>query len=203
MTSVNNNENDVSLENILHRCGGFGRFQLFHYFFLNLLEISAGLVAFYYVYGVAEPDHRCRLPASIWPDDHQYNPANSTQLALVNLYIPRDDEDPKKWNPCQMYTAATVSNRTLITCPNGWIFDRNIYGFTLTEEANFICDSKSKRSWLSTMVQLAGFFLLVVGTLADRFGRRTVIIGVNFFLFTICIFLQILIQWIPMAMNTK
>lgn len=201
MPSVNSDGSNVSLENVLHRCGGLGRFQLIHYFFLNLLEICAGLVGFYYVYGAAEPEHRCRLPTSIWPDDHQYNPVNSTYVSLLKRYIPLDDD--KKWNQCQMYSSAVLSNRTLIDCPNGWIFDRSVYGFTFTEEANFICHSKSNRSWLSTMVQLAGFFLLVVGALADRFGRRAVITGVNFVIFVVCILMQIFMQWIPMSINSK
>ncbi|CAF5121430.1 unnamed protein product, partial [Rotaria sp. Silwood1] len=73
---------DVSVDSVLKQCGDFGRFQLFHYFFLNLLQISTGLVAFYYIYGAAEPEHRCRLPSSIWQNDSQYNPVNATLKAL-------------------------------------------------------------------------------------------------------------------------
>src|ERR1700734_8397 len=80
-----------TLEDVLRRCGGFGRFQWFHYFFLNLIQIFAGMLYFYYVYGAAEPAHRCRLPSSLWPNDNQFNPINTEYEARLRQYIPMEN----------------------------------------------------------------------------------------------------------------
>jgi hypothetical protein len=189
----------ISLDDVLRRCGDFGRFQWIHYCFLNMLHISAGLVAFYYVYGAAEPEHRCRLPPSLWPNDNQYSPINATHESLLRLYIPTDNG---KWDKCHLFDSINL-NKSLIDCPNGWIFDRHVYGFTYTEEANFVCHAKSKRSWLSTLIQTAGFLLLIVGALADKFGRKVTITGVGLLLFSVCLCMQVAMQWIPMSTNSK
>ena len=38
--------NDPSFESTLRKCGDFGRFQWMHFFFINLLTMSGGLVSF-------------------------------------------------------------------------------------------------------------------------------------------------------------
>ncbi|CAF3868638.1 unnamed protein product [Rotaria sp. Silwood1] len=187
---------NVTVDSVLKQCGDFGRFQWFHYFFLNLLQISAGAVAFYYVYGAAEPEHRCRLPSSILQNDNQYNPVNSTLKSLIDKYIPISNG---KWDKCHIWD----SNRRLVDCPNGWVFDRHIYGFTFTEEAYLVCHTKGKKSWISTVMHIAGFTLLIVGPLADRFGRKTMIIFLTLTLFLICLLLQSLMQWVPMSIHVK
>ncbi|CAF4507366.1 unnamed protein product [Rotaria magnacalcarata] len=60
----------ISLDIILQKCGDLGRFQLFHYFFINLISMSAAVVGFYYVFAAANIDHRCRLPDNVWPNDN-------------------------------------------------------------------------------------------------------------------------------------
>ncbi|CAF1322385.1 unnamed protein product [Rotaria sordida] len=55
---------EVSLENVIRRCGDFNRFQLIHYIFLSFLTLSSGINGFYYVFGLAEPDFYCRLSSN-------------------------------------------------------------------------------------------------------------------------------------------
>ncbi|CAF5101340.1 unnamed protein product, partial [Rotaria sp. Silwood1] len=52
----------ISLDNIIRKCGDFGRFQIIHYFFSSIIAMSGSIISFYYVFGIAKPDHRCRLP---------------------------------------------------------------------------------------------------------------------------------------------
>jgi len=188
---------ETSLDNILRKCGDFGRFQFVHYFFMNLIAMSAGVISFYYVFSAAEPDHRCRLPINIWPDDTQYNSINETHEIYLNRYIPKI-KDGKKWEKCVYYT-----NDTVVNCPNGWIYDRSIFGYTFTEEANFVCQNKSQKSWLATAVQFGGFSLLIIGSLADRYGRKKIIVIVTILLFCTCLITQIIMQWIAMTVKTK
>lgn len=188
-----------SLDDVLHRCGGLGRFQWFQYCILSLVHISAGLAAYYYVYGAAEPDHRCRLPSSIWPNDNQYSPINSTHESLLHLFIPQKNG---KWDQCHLFDSTSM-NKTLGECSNGWVFDRDVFGYTFTEEMVLVCQTKPKKSLLSTLVQAGGFLVLVAGVLADKFGRKRTLIVTDILLFIICLIGQCIIQWIPMSINAK
>mgnify|MGYP001058584150 FL=1 len=189
-----------TLDDVLRQCGGFGRFQWFNYVFLVTLEIAASLVSFYYVFGAAEPEHRCRLPTSIWPDDNQFNPTNTTYETCLYENIPLNDH---KWDQCHLRNS-TYSNESYVTdCSNGWVFDRSVFGYTFTEEASLVCADRSKKSWLSTILQMAGVLIVAIGSLADRFGRKSTIIGTTLLVLIICLILQILMQSTSMSTDTK
>lgn len=128
---------DSSLENILRRCGDFNRFQLIHYFFLSLLTICSGATGFYYVFGLAEPNFRCRLPSEVWPDDNEYEPSNTTYRSLIDAF--------------QLTPLKCDVNGT--TCPS-YVFDQRVYGLTFTEEAQFVCKNELKKTWLATAYQI-------------------------------------------------
>jgi len=191
----------ISFDNILRKCGDFGRFQLIHYFFMNWIAMSFGIISFYYVFGAAEPDHRCRLPDNVWPNDTQYNPINETHEIYINNYIPKA-KDGNKWEQCVRYTTNNM-NGTLVNCPNGWTYDRSIFGYTFTEEADFVCENKSQKSWLATSMQCSGFSLLIIGSLADKYGRKKMTVIVTILLFLTCLITQTIMQWIPITVKTK
>jgi hypothetical protein len=191
----------TSLDHVLRKCGDFGRFQLKHYFLMNFITMSAGIIYFYYVFGAAEPNHRCRLPENIWPNDTQYNPINRTHEIYLNTYIPKT-KDGKTWEKCVRYTR-DGTNKTFANCSNGWVYDRSIFGYTFTEEANFVCENESQKSWLATFMQCGGFSLLITGSVADKYGRRKITVIITALLFCICLMTQILMQWIPMTVKTR
>ncbi|CAF3343982.1 unnamed protein product [Rotaria sp. Silwood2] len=192
---------DISLDSILRKCGDFGRFQIIHYFFLIIMTMCASIVSFYYVFGAAKPDHRCRLPINVWPDDTQYSPINKTHEIYINNYIPKTN-DEKKWEKCVRYMTSNM-NDTLINCPNGWVYDRSVFGYTFTEEANFVCQNESKRSWIATTLQCSSFLLLIIGSLADKYGRKKMIVIVTIILFFTSLITQIIMQCIPMTIKAK
>ena len=163
--------------------------------------MSAAVVGFYYVFGAAEPEHRCRLPASVWPDDTQYYPINRTHETMINAYIPKT-KDGTTWEKCVRYASANP-NDTLISCLNGWVYDRSIFGYTFTEEANLVCSREPLKSWLATLMQCGGFSLLLIGSFADKFGRKKITALVTILLFITCVITQIVMQWVPMTINTK
>jgi hypothetical protein len=172
-----------------------------HFFFINLIAMSAGVIGFYYVFGAAEPNHRCRLPASIWPDDTHYSPLNRTHEIYINSYIPIA-KDGKTWEKCVRYTTGNP-NDTLVNCPNGWAYDRSVFGYTFTEEGDLVCNKEPQKSWLATLMQCGGFSLLLIGSLADRFGRKKMTAIVTVLLFISCLITQAIMQWIPMTVETK
>jgi hypothetical protein len=163
--------------------------------------MNAGISSFYYVFGAAEPSHRCRLPLHVWPNDTQYRPINRTHEICINKYIPMV-KDGENWEKCVRYVTSNINN-TLVNCPDGWVYDRSLFGHTFTEEADFVCQRKSYRSWLATLLQCSGFLLLIIGTLSDRYGRKKIIVIVTILLFFTCLITQITMQWIPMAVQTK
>ncbi|UJR09610.1 hypothetical protein I4U23_013845 [Adineta vaga] len=190
-----------SLDDILRKCGDFGRFQWIHYFFMNWIAMSFGIVSFYYIFGAAEPDHRCRLPEHIWPNDTQYNPMNSMHEMYINMYIPKSSSG-QKWEKCVQYSTDMI-NHTLERCSNGWVYDRSIFGYTFTEEANFVCENQARKSWLAVVIQFSGFLVLVIGSLADKYGRKKLTVIISILLFISCLTTQIIMQWIPMTIKTK
>ena len=175
----------------MKKCGDFHRFQFVHYIFLNLFSIYASIVAFYYVFAAAEPDHRCRLFDNIWLNDNQYYPINRTHEIYIRKYLDK--------NCFRRF----VDNQIRQTCANDTIYDRSIFGYTFTEEANLICENKSRKSWLATAAQCAGFLSIIIGTLADKYGRKRLIILLTIPSFCICFLTQIILQWIPLTVDSK
>jgi len=131
--------NDISLENVLQKCGDLGRYQLIHYIFLNLIAIESGITAYYYVFGVAEPSYRCRLPSNVWPYEDQYQSINTTHQYLINQF--------QQSSKCNDINGSFCRD---------FIYDRSVFGRTFTEEGNFICENSLKKTWLSTMYQVGG-----------------------------------------------
>ncbi|CAF3966181.1 unnamed protein product [Adineta steineri] len=192
----------ISLDSILKKCGDLGRFQYVHFFFINLIAMSAGVIGFYYVFAAADPEHRCRLPPTIWPNDTSYYPINRTHEIFINSYIPKT-KDGHKWEKCVRYTTGNL-NDTLDICRDGWAYDQSIFGYTFTEEANLVCSSEPKKSWLATLMQCGGFSLLIIGSFGDRYGRKRITAIVTILLLIVCLITQVMIQWLTtMTVETK
>ena len=192
LSSLTTTAAGISLDDILRRCGDRGRFQCVHFFFMNLIGMSAGIVSFYYVFALATPDHRCRLPNEIWPNDTLYRTVDRVHDGLVARYV----------STCSYYPSGN-RNESAVECPHGWVYDRSTFGYTFTEEANFVCERESQKSWLATLMQCGGFSLLIIGSLADRYGRKRLVVLVTLLLFSTCLLTQILMQWTPMTVQTK
>ena len=129
---------EVSLENVLRRCGDFGRYQWTHYIFLNLITIGSGIVGYYYVFGVAEPSFRCRLPSSVWPYDDPFEPINTTHQVLINEWL-------LSTSKCHGVNGSICTDI---------VYDRSVFGRTFTEDAKLVCGNAVKRTWLSTSAQI-------------------------------------------------
>lgn len=131
----------ISLESVLKRCGDFGRYQLIHYIFLNFITIISGMATYYYAFGVAEPSFRCRLPTDVWPStDDQFSYINDTHKLLVNQWTSSSSR-------CHTINGSICTD---------FIYDRSVFGRTLTEDGNFVCNRAVKRTWLSTLYQIGG-----------------------------------------------
>jgi hypothetical protein len=130
---------EISIENVVRKCDDLGRYQIINYIFLNLITLGSGITTYYYVYGVAEPSYRCRLPLNIWLNDDQYQSINSTHQDLINQW--------QQTSKCNDFNGSVCKN---------FIYDRSIFGRTFTEEGDFVCQNALKKTWLSTMYQVGG-----------------------------------------------
>ena len=135
---IQDGEEKISLENVLRRCGDLGRYQVIHYIFLNLIAIGSGINAFYYVFGVAEPLFRCRIPLNIWPGEDRFHSINATHQRLMDTW-------QSSTSKCENINGSRC---------NDFVYDRQVFGRTFTEDANFVCADAVKRTWLSTAYQL-------------------------------------------------
>ncbi|CAF1518619.1 unnamed protein product [Rotaria sp. Silwood1] len=176
---------EVSLENVIRRCGDFNRFQLIHYIFLSLLTIGSGIAGFYYVFGLAEPDFHCRISSNIWPDNDKFHFYNTNSSLLL-------DQFQNSTSKCKDINGSTC---------NEFVYDRSIFGRTFTEEAGYVCDNAIKKTWLSTAYQIGTFAILVTGSVADKIGRRKMIQILTIEQFAITGLTQTLLQFIQMTIS--
>jgi hypothetical protein len=130
---------EISLETVLRRCGDLGPFQIIHFIFLNLITLGSGITTYYYVFGCAEPSFRCQLPASLWPDDHQYQPINLTHQYLIF--------QSQRSSSCEDFNGSACRS---------FLYDRRVFGRTFTEDGDYVCQNALKKTWLSTMYQAGG-----------------------------------------------
>lgn len=135
---INSKANEITLDSVLRRCGDFGRYQWIHYIFLNLIAIVSGINASYYVFGVAEPLFRCRLPSDIWPNDDRYEYVNETHKVLIDTW-------QSATSKCEWINGSACTE---------FVYDRSVFGRTITEDGQYICQNAVKGTWLSTAYQI-------------------------------------------------
>ncbi|CAF3065777.1 unnamed protein product [Rotaria socialis] len=123
------------------------------------------MVSFSYDLNVGTPDHRCRLS-----NDDAYNKSSETyKLFLTHLSHTPTDYDKK----CTMFK--NESARTLKPCDQGWVFDMNKYGETLSTELSLVCDKFHLRALTQNIYSAGAAGSLLTGLLSDRWGRRKTI----------------------------
>ena len=165
----------------MEQCGSFGRYQYLHFFFLSLFPIASGIINFYYVFAAAKTPYTCHV--------ENKSPANiSIEMSS---------------SQCS-YKLTNDLNETLgeFSCTN-WTYDRSVFGLTFTEEANFICENRFYRSFVSTMLQLGAMLVIFTGQLTDLIGRRRSAQLLVSLLLTTFLITQGLLQWVPMSINQK
>ncbi|XP_069501070.1 solute carrier family 22 member 6-A-like isoform X2 [Ambystoma mexicanum] len=128
-------------------------------------------------------EHHCRLPLH----SNQSHWANHTHMEILRVFIPfRANRQP---NRCLRFTMPhwellrtndTEKNDTeasLEPCLDGWTYNTSIFSSTIISEWDLVCDQKGLRD-MAQSVLMAGVLIgaVVFGYLADRFGRRALLI---------------------------
>nr|KAF6275587.1 solute carrier family 22 member 6 [Myotis myotis] len=166
----------MAFNDLLRQLGGIGRFQKAQ---VTLIILPMLLMASHNTlqnFTAAVPPHHCRPPAS----------ANLSRDGELEAWLPRDGQGRPE--SCLRFTSpqrglpfpnGTEANGTEATepCTNGWIYDNSTFPSTIVTEWDLVCSHRALRQ-LAQSLYMVGVLLgaIVFGHLADRLGRRKVLI---------------------------
>ncbi|KAJ8780000.1 hypothetical protein J1605_012036 [Eschrichtius robustus] len=175
----------MGFEELLHKVGGFGPFQLRNVALLALPRVLLPMHFLLPIFLAAVPAHRCALPGV---------PANfSHQDEWVEAHLPREPDG--RLSSCLLFTPLqALPNTTLwgggqspgeqlegepstVPCPQGWEYDHSEFSSTIATEWDLVCEQKGLNRATSTFF-FAGVLVGAVafGYLSDRFGRRRLLL---------------------------
>ncbi|XP_065740625.1 solute carrier family 22 member 7 isoform X1 [Phocoena phocoena] len=183
----------MGFEELLHKVGGFGPFQLRNVALLALPRVLLPMHFLLPIFLAAVPAHRCALPGV---------PANfSHQDEWLEAHLPREPDG--RLSSCRLFThLQALPNTTLwgggqspgeqlegepstVPCPQGWEYDHSEFSSTIATEAppclslqwDLVCEQKGLNRATSTFF-FAGVLVGAVafGYLSDRFGRRRLLL---------------------------
>lgn len=164
----------MAFNDLLQQLGGIGRFQQIQ---VTLLLLPMLLMASHNTlqnFTAAIPTHHCRPPADAnlskegeaWlPRDRQGQPESCLQFS-----------SPQQGPPFPNGTETDGVGATE-PCTNGWIYDNSTFPSTIVTEWDLVCSRRVLRQ-LAQSLYMVGVLLgaIVFGHLADRLGRRKVLI---------------------------
>lgn len=164
----------MAFNDLLQQLGGISRFQQIQ---VTLLLLPMLLMASHNTlqnFTAAIPTHYCRPPADAnlskegeaWlPRDRQGQPESCLQFT-----------SPQQGPPFPNGTETDGVGATE-PCTNGWIYDNSTFPSTIVTEWDLVCSRRVLRQ-LAQSLYMVGVLLgaIVFGHLADRLGRRKVLI---------------------------
>uniref|UniRef100_A0A8C4R149 Major facilitator superfamily (MFS) profile domain-containing protein n=1 Tax=Eptatretus burgeri TaxID=7764 RepID=A0A8C4R149_EPTBU len=181
----------MAFANVLETVGASGKFQVLHVCFLSLfvLNISCHFVG--HVFLAATPQHHCRVP---WLENASLEAPwvsswNLSKESLLRVAIPWEQDSPSK---CSRYVrpqwqlllndSADVSDDIEIEgCVDGWEFDTSEFSSTIVMEWDLVCKNRALKE-MTQSAFMGGVLVgaLIFGGLADKYGRRNMILICDF-----------------------
>ncbi|XP_030828761.1 organic cation transporter protein isoform X1 [Strongylocentrotus purpuratus] len=190
----------MAFDDILLTLGEFGTYQkiTFALVFMFWFPAAANVLAVVFLAGSS--DHWCQVS--------EWNNADCTGLGLNEsdcafykkyLSIPHSvaDDDTIVYDQCHKYDVSQVSfsdamayflentNQSgsrydFMSCDQGWVHDRALSAYTLTQSFDLVCDRKYLIN-LSQSIFFIGVLIgsLLFGAISDRYGRKITLIISN------------------------
>ncbi|XP_026546114.1 solute carrier family 22 member 6-A-like [Notechis scutatus] len=170
---------------LLEQIGGMGRFQLIHTMLLTIPILFMASHNLLQNFTAAIPGHRCQVHLA--PNGSEYPNITHLQGAgqILQVSIPLDNK--QKLEKCRRFTDAQWyllnasvpgENETATEpCAEGWFYDQTQFTSTIVSEWDLVCDRRNLRE-MAQSIYMGGVLIgaLVLGGLADRFGRRALVI---------------------------
>ncbi|XP_040112012.1 solute carrier family 22 member 6 [Oryx dammah] len=166
----------MAFNDLLLQVGGVGRFQKIQ---VTLVILPVILMASHNTlqnFTAAIPTHHCRPPAD----------TNLSEDGDLEAWLPRDGQGRPE--SCLLFTSpqrgppfpnGTETNGTGATepCPHGWIYDNSTFPSTIVTEWDLVCSHRALRQLAQSLYMMGVLFgAMIFGCLADRLGRRRVLI---------------------------
>ncbi|XP_030074643.1 solute carrier family 22 member 20-like [Microcaecilia unicolor] len=163
---------------------GVGYFQFLHCAMLLLPICLLSSHNFLQNFSAAIPAHHCALPSF----DNWSSPEIPAHADLLVVFIPLDGN--QKPESCVRYTTPQwqllIPNSSTIEpametgmepCVEGWIYDTSLFSSTIITEWDLVCEQRRMKQMAQT-IYMTGVLMgsIVFGGLADRFGRRALLI---------------------------
>uniref|UniRef100_A0A8C4N339 Major facilitator superfamily (MFS) profile domain-containing protein n=1 Tax=Eptatretus burgeri TaxID=7764 RepID=A0A8C4N339_EPTBU len=141
-------------------------------------------------FSAATPKHHCRVP---WLQNSSlmYNFSDSlvniTKETLLRVAIPQDQDS---LSSCSRYVqpqwqlmlndSVDLLDHEVEPCIHGWEFDSSEFSSTIVTEWNLVCKQQALKQ-VAQSVYMGGLLAggVVLGSLADKFGRRKIMLICN------------------------
>uniref|UniRef100_UPI00358E7AA7 solute carrier family 22 member 6-B-like isoform X2 n=1 Tax=Myxine glutinosa TaxID=7769 RepID=UPI00358E7AA7 len=181
----------MAFANVLKIVGASGKFQVLHVCFLSLflLDIPCHFVG--HVFLAATPQHRCRIPwlenASL--EARQDSPWNLSKENLLRIAIPWEQDSLSRcsryvrpqWQLLLNDSADVPDDVETEGCVDGWEYDTSEFSSTIVTEWDLVCRNRPLKQ-MTQSVFMGGVLVgaLIFGGLADKYGRRNMILICDF-----------------------
>ncbi|XP_067877617.1 solute carrier family 22 member 6-A-like [Heterodontus francisci] len=177
----------MSFGDILEDVGSMGKFQIFHILLLSFPSLILPSHNLLQNFVAAVPNHHCRIRLEM-NGSRYVNVTDKPQTEeLLQVFIPLDqNQQPEQ---CRMYSSpqwhlldhnkmqGNTTDYDTQMCTDGWTYDDSKFKATIVTEWDLVCDWKSLKRMVQS-IYMAGLMTgaIVLGRLADKYGRRTLLL---------------------------
>lgn len=149
----------MEYDNVIHKIGGFGKYQKTFLFVVSLASIFNAMTTFGLTFAFGEHVHRCKIPND---NDHYTPPGEvsfNTSYGVQSYNV----------TECQIQVNGTMSK-----C-DSWVYDKSIFTATIISKFDIVCEDKFFRAHF-LMTHYIGLLVgsVVCGFMSDTLGRKPV-----------------------------
>ncbi|XP_064781493.1 solute carrier family 22 member 6-A-like [Oncorhynchus masou masou] len=176
-------ERSMNFDEILSHIGGFGKFQKILYVWICLPQVLLAFHMLISVFTGAVPPHLCRSNNTTWA-----LPASSDAFNFSLVMGPDGDPDLSCSAPGGVPSTplAQLNHSTALAlsddhvtgvCQGGWEFSKETFHSTVATEWDLVCDNANLNN-IGSSIYMFGLLVgaVLFGSLADKFGRRNIIL---------------------------